>query len=68
MDSTEAQGAAPDKERRERRRVGQLAIFGAGVTAVFRLEIVLAVPYSAAPQLQNTAEQHDDVSVEITRW
>ena len=34
---------------------GQLAIFGAGVTAVLSAEIVLAVPYSAAPQLQNTA-------------
>ena len=34
---------------------GQLAIFGAGVTAVLSAEIVLAVPYTAAPQLQNTA-------------
>ena len=34
---------------------GQLAIFGAGVPAVLSAEVVLAVPYSAAPQLQNTA-------------
>ena len=34
---------------------GQLAIFGVGVTAVLSAEIVLAVPYNAAPQLQNTA-------------